>query len=43
MGRKFVGIELKESYFKQACNNLKNAETINNQCSLFGDFENENL
>jgi len=26
MGRKFIGIELKESYYKQACLNLKNAE-----------------
>lgn len=26
MGRKFIGVELKESYFKQACLNLKNAE-----------------
>lgn len=25
MGRKFIGSELKESYFKQACANLKNA------------------
>ena len=25
MGRKFVGAELKESYFKQACDNLKSA------------------
>lgn len=27
MGRKFIGWELKESYFKQACLNLKNAES----------------
>jgi DNA modification methylase len=26
LGRKFIGIELKESYYKQAENNLKNAE-----------------
>jgi len=26
MGRRFVGVELKESYFKQACLNLKSAE-----------------
>jgi hypothetical protein len=25
MDRKFIGIELKESYWKQACANLKNA------------------
>jgi DNA modification methylase len=29
LGRKFVGIELKESYWKQACLNLKAAETVN--------------
>lgn len=27
-GRKFVGAELKESYWKQACLNLKNAESL---------------
>jgi DNA modification methylase len=27
LGRKFVGSELKESYFEQACGNLKNAKT----------------
>jgi len=27
MGRKFIGIELKESYWKQACKNLKSIET----------------
>ena len=27
MGRKFIGIELKESYFAQACRNLTQAET----------------
>jgi len=32
LGRKFVGSELKESYFKQACANLKNAKS---QQSLF--------
>ena len=26
MGRKFIGVELKESYYKQACMNLKAAE-----------------
>lgn len=26
MGRKFIGIELKESYYKSMCKNLKNAE-----------------
>ena len=29
MGRRFVGVELKESYFRQACANLKAAETAN--------------
>ena len=32
MGRKFIGSELKESYFKQACANLKNAKA---QSKLF--------
>ncbi len=27
-GRKFIGIELKESYFKVACDNLKSAESF---------------
>lgn len=27
LGRKFVGVELKESYFKQACKNLRASET----------------
>jgi DNA modification methylase len=30
-GRKFIGTELKESYWKQACNNLKYAEAENEQ------------
>jgi DNA modification methylase len=28
LGRKFVGTELKESYWKQACKNLKDAEKL---------------
>jgi DNA modification methylase len=32
LDRKFVGSELKESYFKQACENLKNAKS---QLTLF--------
>ena len=28
-GRKFVGIELKPEYYKVACHNLKNAESVN--------------
>ena len=31
MGRKFVGIELKQSYFKQACQNLAIAEASKEQ------------
>ena len=31
MGRKFVGIELKQSYFKQACHNLAIAEASKEQ------------
>jgi DNA modification methylase len=33
LGRRFIGSELKESYFKQACQNLKNAKA---QLDLFG-------
>jgi superfamily II DNA or RNA helicase len=36
-GRRFLGIELKESYFKQAVNNLRIAHRANNP--LFGDSE----
>ncbi len=34
MGRKFIGVELKESYFRQACANLRQASK---QSSLFSD------
>lgn len=34
-GRRFLGIELKESYFKQACANLTNAENAMEQTTLF--------
>jgi DNA modification methylase len=34
-GRKFWGIELKESYFEQAIRNLKKAEKEKKQTSLF--------
>ena len=34
-GRKFIGIELKESYYKQACANLKRAEQENPREALF--------
>jgi DNA modification methylase len=34
LGRKFVGIELKESYFNRACRNLAEAECVN-QLGLF--------
>ena len=34
-GRKFVGFELKESYYKQACGNLESAEKMAMQTSLF--------
>jgi DNA modification methylase len=37
MGRKFVGAELKESYWKQACKNLANAESLLIQSDLFAD------
>lgn len=29
LGRKFIGVELKESYYRQACANLRNAEKEN--------------
>jgi hypothetical protein len=35
MGRRFLGHELKESYFKQACANLRNAESAMEQTTLF--------
>jgi len=35
MGRKFVGIELKESYFNQACRNLNAADGLSDQTTLF--------
>jgi superfamily II DNA or RNA helicase len=40
-GRKFVGIELKESYWKQACANLRIAAQASRQATLFdmGDRE----
>lgn len=37
MGRRFVGIELKEAYFNQACANLRDAESVKTQASLFGN------
>ena len=35
MGRKGVGIELKDSYYEQGVKNCKKAELENNQISLF--------
>jgi hypothetical protein len=35
MGRRHIGIELKESYFKQACGNCKNAESDVSADTLF--------
>lgn len=35
-GRKFIGIELKPSYFDQACKNLRRAEHESRQRTLFG-------
>jgi hypothetical protein len=37
-GRRFVGVELKRSYYKQAVANLVSAETRPTQESLFGDL-----
>jgi DNA modification methylase len=36
MDRRFVGIELKESYYRCACNNLAQAEIKKNEGKLFG-------
>lgn len=38
-GRKFVGIELKESYFKQSCANIRSAEKEAGQVGLFAGQE----
>ena len=35
MGRRFVGVELKSSYYEQAAKNLRKADTKNEQLSLF--------
>jgi DNA modification methylase len=35
MNRRFVGSELKKSYYQQACKNLETASNLNNQLSLF--------
>ena len=35
LGRKFIGIELKESYFKQACLNLERADNMQKNPTLF--------
>lgn len=37
MGRKFIGSELKQSYFTQACKNIESAKA--NQGGLFADME----
>ena len=34
-GRRFIGIELKQSYFKYACDNLAEAELESTQDDLF--------
>jgi len=34
LGRRGLGIELKDSYFDQACNNLNNLELNQNQMKL---------
>ena len=39
MDRKFIGIELKEEYFAEACKNLKSAESVASQPSLFDGLE----
>ncbi len=44
LGRRFIGIELKESYFNQACKNLRQAEQEVKQqkSTLFDQVEQEN-
>ena len=37
-GRRFVGVELKKSYYGQACRNLEDAARAGKQSSLFGAF-----
>lgn len=39
MDRKFIGVELKEEYFAEACKNLSHAESIASQPSLFDGIE----
>jgi DNA modification methylase len=39
MGRKFIGTELKESYWKQACLNVARAESIAKTGNLFSEDE----
>ena len=41
MGRKFIGIELKQSYFEQAVGNLRNISNKVNQQDLFSLFPEE--
>lgn len=39
MGRRFIGIELKDAYFNQACRNLKSAEGATKQMQMFDGVE----
>lgn len=41
-GRKFIGVELKESYFKQAALNLARAERESREADLFANTTSEN-
>ena len=41
-GRKFIGAELKKSYFDQAVANLRAAEVQSTQTAMFADAEPEN-
>jgi DNA modification methylase len=38
-GRRFVGVELKRSYFEMAARNLRMAETVKDQQTLGFDLE----
>jgi hypothetical protein len=41
MRRRYVGVELKESYYKQACKNIRHA-AAERDCDLFAKIEQEN-
>jgi hypothetical protein len=38
-GRRFIGVELKPSYYRQACLNMQSAEALRTQSSLFSEVK----